>query len=201
MPEVKPPPVIYVWSDRGPKQPHWSSGWWWIEQDLPEEEQGAVYIHVPGPLMMREEAWERIQDLIESDEDFNALSDFIELAVGSEPVAVASLLAEADGEGNRQGGGAMSFYDWRFDYSLIPAHTLGGLKRYEEQGCPPGDFLRYVLENDLRGAVGHADLENMKAIVQITLYVCNEISAPTFYKGCVKEHCDQKRKEREVAGG
>lgn len=83
-------------------------------------------------------------------------------------------------------------YDWRFDYSLIPEETKAGLKRYEEQGIPPGDFLRCVLENDLHGAVGHADMENIRVIVQIVCYIHNEVRAPSGYKGCVKEHCERK---------
>ena len=36
----------------------------------------------------------------------------------------------------------------------IPPHLVGGLRRYLELGMEPGHFLRAVIENNLREAVG-----------------------------------------------
>jgi len=82
--------------------------------------------------------------------------------------------------------------DWCSDYPRIPALTMDGFKRYK-RGCPPGHFLTAVIENDLLGAVGHADDDNARALIQIVLYVHNRLEAPHGYKGCVKEHCERKR--------
>lgn len=52
---------------------------------------------------------------------------------------------------------------------LCPERFRGGLQRYLEHRIAPGSFLRAVLENDLMGAVGHADEESareLKALVQ-----------------------------------
>ena len=44
--------------------------------------------------------------------------------------------------------------------ALLPPHMHGGVFRYFEEGVPPGDFLRAVLENDLVGAFMRADDKN-----------------------------------------
>lgn len=49
------------------------------------------------------------------------------------------------------------------------------LKLYVKNKIPTGGFLRSVLENDLFGAVGRADLENKKRIPEICQYIYNEI--------------------------
>ena len=78
---------------------------------------------------------------------------------------------------------------WRFNYNLIPRHTLTALRHYEQDRRPPGDFLTAVLENDLLRAVAHADEMNMRAIIQLTLYIHNNLRVPRGYKGCVRDHC------------
>ena len=46
-------------------------------------------------------------------------------------------------------------------YPQIPQRMLEALARYIFDRIPTGDFLRAVLENDLRRAVGYADAENL----------------------------------------
>ena len=61
-------------------------------------------------------------------------------------------------------------------YPDVKTTTLGGIDRY----ClryPPGHFITRVMENDLMGAMGHADGENKKVIADICRYVYNEIPA------------------------
>jgi hypothetical protein len=43
------------------------------------------------------------------------------------------------------------------DWSLIPDSMIGPLRRYIENGIPPGDFMTAVLSNDLREACARAD--------------------------------------------
>ena len=42
----------------------------------------------------------------------------------------------------------------------IPEYMRGGIMRFYEHGLPPGDFLSAVIDNDLKGAVAHADDTN-----------------------------------------
>ena len=66
----------------------------------------------------------------------------------------------------------------RFDYTLIPAYTMQGLKRYVEEHTPVGDFLRCVISNDLSKAVAHADGENIKVLPHLACYLYNEVPGP-----------------------
>jgi hypothetical protein len=55
--------------------------------------------------------------------------------------------------------------------------TREGLERYANERIYTGDFLYAVLTNDLFGAVGRADEENQRDIVEICSYVYNELPA------------------------
>lgn len=58
---------------------------------------------------------------------------------------------------------------------MIPAHTKAALDRYVEHKMLPGGFLMAVLSNDLFGAVGRADSENLDALPDIVKYVYNQM--------------------------
>ena len=45
-------------------------------------------------------------------------------------------------------------------YEELPQSLQTGMELYIERGVPPGSFLRSFLENDLYGAIGHADAAN-----------------------------------------
>jgi len=47
------------------------------------------------------------------------------------------------------------------EYAAIPDHMQAAMRRYVVQGIKPGHFLTAVICNDLRGAVGYADEENL----------------------------------------
>ncbi len=66
------------------------------------------------------------------------------------------------------------------DYETIPRDTIAAITRYVEQGIPPGGFVQSVLENDLAGAIGRADVWNMRALKSTVSYVYNEIPAPAW---------------------
>ena len=57
----------------------------------------------------------------------------------------------------------------------IPQHTKEALDRYVQDRILPGGFLMSVLTNDLFGAVGRADSENLAALADIVKYVYNEL--------------------------
>lgn len=47
------------------------------------------------------------------------------------------------------------------EYAAIPEHMREAMLEYVEQGRLTGDFLRAVVSNDLAGAVGRADAQNL----------------------------------------
>jgi hypothetical protein len=51
-------------------------------------------------------------------------------------------------------------------HETLPEHMAQSVIDYFEQGYSPGDFFRAVLENDLVGAVSHADEINKHALPQ-----------------------------------
>lgn len=78
------------------------------------------------------------------------------------------------------------FYKVR-DFS-IPDYMAGGIKRYIEDGIPPGDFLSAIITNDLRTAVFHADDYNIRNIPAYIFYFYNEV--PSTCWGSVKSMSD-----------
>ena len=55
----------------------------------------------------------------------------------------------------------------------IPEHMQSGLSAYILDGCRPGGFLRSVLANDLKGAVGRADTTNSRLLAQYIYFLTN----------------------------
>ena len=66
---------------------------------------------------------------------------------------------------------------YKFRDFVIPDHMMDGLTRYIESGIPPGHFLRAVIINDLKEAVGRADDENVKILPAYVGYLYNEAPA------------------------
>lgn len=54
-------------------------------------------------------------------------------------------------------------------------HIKESLKRYVENKIPTGGFLEAVLSNDLVGAIGRADSENINRLPEIVRYVYNAL--------------------------
>lgn len=68
------------------------------------------------------------------------------------------------------------FYASSFDtppYDKIPERMREALLRYVTTGLPPGDFLRAVIRNDLRAAVGAADEENVHLLREYLWWLYN----------------------------
>lgn len=55
------------------------------------------------------------------------------------------------------------------------ANIKASLDRYAADGVPTGDFLRAVLSNDLKGAIGRADEQNLADLFEIVDYVYNDM--------------------------
>lgn len=62
--------------------------------------------------------------------------------------------------------------NWRHKarWDRIPEHMREGLANYVERGYRPGDFLRCVISNDLRGAVAHADDINRHLLYDYVIF-------------------------------
>lgn len=60
----------------------------------------------------------------------------------------------------------------------IPAYMDEAILAYVNKGRIPGDFLQAVIGNDLKEAVGRADLENMKNLPAYVYYFYNETPTP-----------------------
>lgn len=61
------------------------------------------------------------------------------------------------------------------DVSDLPKHMRGGVLRYLKHGIEPGQFLRAILENNLKEAYARADeinIECIKAWVIWLMYRC-----------------------------
>lgn len=61
------------------------------------------------------------------------------------------------------------------NYNKIKPETIASIRKYADEHCPPGDFLRAVLSNDLVEACARADDDNLRVIPEIVCYCYNEI--------------------------
>ncbi|KKN81346.1 hypothetical protein LCGC14_0319590 [marine sediment metagenome] len=52
------------------------------------------------------------------------------------------------------------------------------LDNYAKKRWPTGQFLSAVLSNDLKGATGHADADNIRVLPAIVSYIYNDLPAP-----------------------
>lgn len=81
----------------------------------------------------------------------------------------------------------------------IPQITKEAIGGYVEKGVAPGHFVTKVLENDLFGAIGHADATNLKHISDIVKYVyCQTPSGCWGSKKKVDEWLKAKMEEFHV---
>lgn len=62
-------------------------------------------------------------------------------------------------------------------YDDIPQHAQYELCAWVEKGYFPGSFLTAVLCNNLFGAIGSADGQNMEALRDITTFVYDRVPA------------------------
>lgn len=71
---------------------------------------------------------------------------------------------------NFKGTKVLELNEWH-GYEGVPEHTRAALLRYRDRGYMPGGFLTSVLCNDLTGAVGRADAENIRQLKDICGWV------------------------------
>ncbi len=68
--------------------------------------------------------------------------------------------------------------EYHFQGFRIPRRMMDGIRRYVDQGIPPGDFLQAVICNDLVAAVSRADDENIRNLPAFVGYFYNEVPGP-----------------------
>jgi len=71
----------------------------------------------------------------------------------------------------------MSFEEIRdlaVDKYRLPSATANGIARYLALRIATGDFLRAVLENDLKNSMGRADEENRESLFRWVSFLHNE---------------------------
>ena len=72
----------------------------------------------------------------------------------------------------------MSQSAYQFRGFRIRSDMLDAIKRYTEDHEPRGDFLRAVISNDLRNAVGYADDDNLTNLPAFVAYFHNIAPGP-----------------------
>lgn len=82
----------------------------------------------------------------------------------------------------------------------VPRHMHEGIVAYIESGRPVGDFLRSVLENDLRGACAHADDFNIRNIPATVAFLYNYAPSecwgdPAKVSAWVRRHSEERRRK------
>lgn len=68
----------------------------------------------------------------------------------------------------------------RIDYSRLPEHMQDGMRRYIENGIPPGSFQRAVLSNDLMQAFRRADDVNVHAMRDYAVFLVSQAPGGCF---------------------
>ncbi len=63
---------------------------------------------------------------------------------------------------------------YEFNGYMIEAFTVEAIRRYIDHGIEPGSFLSAVICNDLKSAVGKADVFNMANLPAFVGYFYNE---------------------------
>lgn len=86
------------------------------------------------------------------------------------------------------------------DPAQIPAHMMSRLNAYINHGDPVGDFLRAVITNNLKEAVGRADDTNINLLPAYVIYLYNEAPALCWgsqerYDAWLAVKANQRKKE------
>lgn len=90
----------------------------------------------------------------------------MKLIIGPLGVLALRVWLEGEREGEEM---AYTFRKW-----YVPERMMGAIRRYIEQGIPPGDFLTAVIDNNLCEAMGRADDENLENLLAFLAYFYNE---------------------------
>ena len=81
----------------------------------------------------------------------------------------------------------------------VPSHLIDGLMRYITVGCPLGDFLTAVMENNLMEAFGRADTLSELGMKGLCTFLYNYAPAQCHGSpGKVKAWYEMRLKAREV---
>ena len=97
---------------------------------------------------------------------------------------------------------------YKFRQYVMRVEMVEKMERYASEGAPLGDFLRSVIENNLKEAFGRADQDNQDNLAAIVSYVVNEMPTPAqgspaayvawLKKHTLKKHAERRRKRDEA---
>ena len=80
----------------------------------------------------------------------------------------------------------------------LPADLIESIDAYVKDGRPTGDFLRAVINNDLKEAVVRADDNNLARIHAIVGYLYNECPIGCWgFAGAAERWTERIRKEKQ----
>ncbi len=87
------------------------------------------------------------------------------------------------------------------NWGRIPHYMREGMIRYLLDGIPPGDFMAMVINNDLMGAIVHADQNNAKLLWDYGNFLSNYAPVGSFgYPEAVMDRVASfNRKRKELA--
>lgn len=71
-------------------------------------------------------------------------------------------------------------------YRFLPVTHVKALERFLEHGIHPGDFMFRVLENNLVGAVAHADDYSKQHLCDLVMFINSHLPSRFLKPGCVE---------------
>ncbi len=87
------------------------------------------------------------------------------------------------------------------NWGRIPSYMREGMMRYLVDGIQPGDFMAHVINNDMFGALGHADQNNAHLLWDYANFLLNYAPVGSFgYPEAVMDRVASfNRKRKELA--
>jgi hypothetical protein len=86
-------------------------------------------------------------------------------------------------------------------YRFLPVAHVKSLERFLEQGIHPGDFMVRVLENNLVGAVAHADETSKQHLCDLVMFISNHLPGRFLKPGCVEAFLNDTVRYTMTSGG
>jgi len=86
-------------------------------------------------------------------------------------------------------------------YRFLPVTHVKSLERFLEHGIHPGDFMVRVLENNLVGAVAHADETSKQHLCDLVMFISNHLPGRFLKPGCVEAFLNDTVRYTMTSGG
>lgn len=84
----------------------------------------------------------------------------------------------------------------------IKPEIIAAIRKHADHGTPCGHFVTAVLCNDLKEAIGRADQENLRDLIEIVSYCYNEIPSTCWGSpDAVATWIRDKQNQRDISKG